>query len=160
VRAATEKKKRQNKTQLSGVQEEEALAPVEAVQEVQEEVVVAEEEAGDIIDESSSRAAKNGEESSSTSLSQEEIGQALSKLRQEKSVQERSNSQDFWGGVLEETKLVEWPSFQKVLGTTGVVVAIIFGSSLVLLTVNAVLAELSDNVFSGTEFGSSWTKGF
>jgi preprotein translocase SecE subunit len=160
VRAATEKKKRQNKTQISGVEEEEALAPVEAVQEVQEEVVVAEEEAGDIIDESSSRAAKNGEESSSTSLSQEEIGQALSKLRQEKSVQERSNSQDFWGGVLEETKLVEWPSFQKVLGTTGVVVAIIFGSSLVLLTVNAVLAELSDNVFSGTEFGSSWTKGF
>jgi preprotein translocase SecE subunit len=148
VRAATEKKKRQNKTQISGVEEEEALAPVEAVQEVQEEVVVAEEEAGDIIDESSSRAAKNGEESSSTSLSQEEIGQA------------RSNSQDFWGGVLEETKLVEWPSFQKVLGTTGVVVAIIFGSSLVLLTVNAVLAELSDNVFSGTEFGSSWTKGF
>ncbi|KAH9530944.1 hypothetical protein CY35_19G010900 [Sphagnum magellanicum] len=161
VRAATEKKKRQNKTQLSGVQEEEALAPVEAVQEVQEEVVVAEEEAGNIIDESSSRAAKNGEESSSsTSMSQEEIGQALSKLRQEKTVQERSNSQDFWGGVLEETKLVEWPSFQKVLGTTGVVVAIIFGSSLVLLTVNAVLAELSDNVFSGTEFGSAWTKGF
>jgi hypothetical protein len=47
-----------------------------------------------------------------------------------------------------------------VLGTTGVVVAIIFGSSLVLLTVNAVLAELSDNVFSGTDFGSAWTKGF
>jgi hypothetical protein len=35
------------------------------------------------------------------------------------------------------------------LGTTGVVLGVIAGSSVVLLTVNAVLAELSDQVFAG-----------
>ncbi|KAH7414697.1 hypothetical protein KP509_14G006400 [Ceratopteris richardii] len=58
-----------------------------------------------------------------------------------------SNTQGFWGGVLEEIQLIEWPSLQKVLGTTGVVTSIIIGSSLVLLTVNALLAKLSDAVF-------------
>ncbi|ERN12562.1 hypothetical protein AMTRI_Chr01g113730 [Amborella trichopoda] len=55
----------------------------------------------------------------------------------------------FWDGVLEETREIEWPGFNKVLGTTGVVVAVIVGSSIVLLTVNAVLAEISDRVFAG-----------
>lgn len=95
-------------------------------------------------------------------MSQEEIGQALKTLRQERVAQGLDNPSStvgFWGGVLEETKLVEWPTFQKVLGTTGVVVAIIFGSSLVLLTVNAILAELSDNIFSNGEFAKAWTRG-
>ncbi|GLJ12917.1 hypothetical protein SUGI_0200410 [Cryptomeria japonica] len=56
---------------------------------------------------------------------------------------------DFWGGVLEETGQIEWPPFQRVLGTTALVLAVIVGSSAVLLTVNAVLAELSDKIFSG-----------
>lgn len=52
-------------------------------------------------------------------------------------------------GVLEEVREIEWPAFDKVLGTTGVVLSVIAGSSVVLLTVNAVLAELSDRVFAG-----------
>lgn len=54
-----------------------------------------------------------------------------------------------WGGVAEEVGEIEWPAFGKVVGTTGVVIAVIAGSSVALLTVNAVLAELSDRVFAG-----------
>lgn len=56
---------------------------------------------------------------------------------------------EFWRGVLEETARIEWPPFQKVLGTTGVVLAVMVGSSAVLLTVNAILAEISDKIFNG-----------
>ncbi|KAG0481873.1 hypothetical protein HPP92_009957 [Vanilla planifolia] len=53
------------------------------------------------------------------------------------------------GGVLEEVREIEWPEFGKVVGTTGVVLAMIAGSSVALLTLNALLAELSDSVFAG-----------
>ncbi|CAN0856888.1 Preprotein translocase subunit SECE1 [Linum grandiflorum] len=56
---------------------------------------------------------------------------------------------DLFNGVAEEVREIEWPSFGKVLGTTGVVLGVIAGSSVVLLTVNALLAELSDKVFVG-----------
>ncbi|KAL5699752.1 hypothetical protein ACHQM5_030611 [Ranunculus cassubicifolius] len=56
---------------------------------------------------------------------------------------------NLWSGVAEEIKEIEWPAFGKVLGITGVVLGVIAGSSLVLLTVNAILAELSDRVFVG-----------
>ncbi|PKA65823.1 Preprotein translocase subunit SECE1 [Apostasia shenzhenica] len=53
------------------------------------------------------------------------------------------------GGVAEEVRGIEWPEFGKVVGTTGVVLAVIAGSSVALLTVNGLLAELSDRVFAG-----------
>ena len=85
---------------------------------------------------------------------QESLGRALNELRKEKAEKEGkenpSKTEEFWLGVLEETRLIEWPSLQRVLSTTGVVLSIIFGSSLVLLTVNALLAELSDVVFKNT----------
>ncbi|CAI0465966.1 unnamed protein product [Linum tenue] len=56
---------------------------------------------------------------------------------------------DLFNGVAEEIREIEWPSFGKVLGTTGVVLGVIAGSSVVLLTVNALLAELSDKAFAG-----------
>lgn len=81
----------------------------------------------------------------------DEIGTAISELRKERTamgLQDPSSTTDFWRGVTEETKLIDWPVFSKVLGTTGVVVAMILGSSVVLLTVNALLAESSDFIFS------------
>ncbi|CAL9106692.1 preprotein translocase subunit SECE1-like [Musa acuminata AAA Group] len=60
-----------------------------------------------------------------------------------------SSSSDLWGGVADEVREIEWPPFGKVLGTTGVVIAVIAGSSVALLTVNAILAEISDKVFAG-----------
>ncbi|GMH29254.1 hypothetical protein Nepgr_031097 [Nepenthes gracilis] len=56
---------------------------------------------------------------------------------------------EFWSGVAEEIGEIEWPDFGNVLGTTGVVLGVIAGSSVVLLSVNAVLAELSDRIFAG-----------
>eukprot|EP00252_Welwitschia_mirabilis_P007943 TRINITY_DN19643_c0_g1_i1.p1 TRINITY_DN19643_c0_g1~~TRINITY_DN19643_c0_g1_i1.p1 ORF type:complete len:193 (+),score=19.68 TRINITY_DN19643_c0_g1_i1:114-692(+) len=79
--------------------------------------------------------------------STDDIRQRLKELRR---AREKSGSvEEFWSGVVEETSQIEWPSFQKVLGTTGLVLLVIIGSSTVLLTVNAILAELSDKIFNG-----------
>ncbi|XP_020581459.1 preprotein translocase subunit SECE1 [Phalaenopsis equestris] len=64
---------------------------------------------------------------------------------------ERSKADELLAGVAEEVREIEWPEFRKVVGTTGVVLAVIAGSSVALLTVNAILADLSDRVFA--EFG-------
>ncbi|XP_068638494.1 preprotein translocase subunit SECE1-like [Aristolochia californica] len=71
---------------------------------------------------------------------------AIREVLKERREKEKDN---FFSGVLEEVQEIEWPVFRKVLGTTGVVLAVITGSSLVLLTLNAVLAEVSDRVFAG-----------
>ncbi|KAL3687510.1 hypothetical protein R1sor_013819 [Riccia sorocarpa] len=94
-------------------------------------------------------------EKSKTVGSPDEIGKALNELRKERiasGVQDATSTSNFWQGVTEETKLIEWPTLPKVLGTTGVVVAMIVGSSVVLLTVNAILAEGSDFLFNNTGF--------
>ncbi|XP_022762078.1 preprotein translocase subunit SECE1-like [Durio zibethinus] len=74
-----------------------------------------------------------------------EIGAEIKKAMKER----EGNGNNLAGGVAEEIREIEWPAFGKVLGTTGVVLGVIAGSSVVLLTVNAVLAELSDRVFAG-----------
>ncbi|CDO99065.1 unnamed protein product [Coffea canephora] len=90
------------------------------------------------------RVTPDGNSSEGDEVSQ--LGAEIKKAMQERAEKE----QDFlWSGVAEEVKEIEWPAFNKVLGTTGVVLAVIAGSSVVLLTVNAILAELSDRVFAG-----------
>lgn len=87
----------------------------------------------------------NQERSSEEQLS--ELGTEIKKaMKEREKVVEDSG---FWGGVVEEIGQIEWPDFGKVIGTTGVVLGVIAGSSVVLLTVNFVLAELSDKVFAG-----------
>lgn len=78
-----------------------------------------------------------------------ELSELASELK--KAIQERKEKEgeNLWSGVAEEIREIEWPAFGKVLGTTGVVLGVILGSSVVLLTVNAILAELSDRVFAG-----------
>uniref|UniRef100_A0A5B7B7U9 Putative preprotein translocase subunit SECE1 n=1 Tax=Davidia involucrata TaxID=16924 RepID=A0A5B7B7U9_DAVIN len=79
-----------------------------------------------------------------------ELGSEIKKAMKERQQTEgKDGDGDFWSGVREEIGEIEWPAFGKVLGTTGVVIGVIAGSSVVLLTVNAVLAELSDRVFAG-----------
>ncbi|KAL2469882.1 Preprotein translocase subunit SECE1 [Abeliophyllum distichum] len=72
-----------------------------------------------------------------------ELGMEIKKAMKEREQKEP----DFWSGVAEEIREIEWPGFNKVLGTTGIVLGVMAGSSVVLLTVNAVLAELSDRAF-------------
>ncbi|KAG6556619.1 hypothetical protein Mapa_001560 [Marchantia paleacea] len=115
--------------------------------------------AGEVVDaefqsENATAAAKT-DEKPTTASSPDEIGKALSELRKERAaseVQGPASTNDFWQGVVDETKLIEWPVLPKVLGTTGVVVAMILGSSVVLLTVNAILAEGSDFLFTNPAF--------
>lgn len=150
VRAAAQKQKREN------VETPNISTPPLPVETTPPEATNGEEDDDNTLTEAAETEAQPNE---SQQLSPDEIGQELKKLRVSRG-EVSTSSQDFWGGVWEETKLVEWPQFEKVLGTTGVVVGIIFGSAILLLTVNAILAELSDQVFNGSgEFAKSWTRG-
>ncbi|XP_002517131.2 preprotein translocase subunit SECE1 [Ricinus communis] len=75
-----------------------------------------------------------------------EIGAEIKKAMMER---KKAEKEGLLSGVAEEIEEIEWPAFGKVLGTTGVVLGVIAASSVFLLTVNAVLAELSDTVFAG-----------
>lgn len=89
------------------------------------------------------------EEPSPTASGSGDLGSEIKKAMEERKEKEKGGGGDLFSGVAEEVREIEWPVFGKVLGTTGVVLGVIAGSSVVLLTVNAVLAELSDRVFAG-----------
>ncbi|CAH8316847.1 unnamed protein product [Eruca vesicaria subsp. sativa] len=78
-----------------------------------------------------------------------EIKAAMEQRKAAAEAEEGKGKSEFLSGVAEEVREIEWPAFQKVVGTTGVVLGVIAGSSVVLLTVNFLLAELSDRVFIG-----------
>lgn len=107
------------------------------------------EETGDTPEsETASTQESPSESESQPGESSAELGAAIKEaMRQRKEAEGRGGG--FWSGVVEEIREIEWPAFGKVLGTTGVVLGVIAGSSVVLLTLNAVLAELSDRVFAG-----------
>lgn len=86
-------------------------------------------------------------EALSKSISNEEVQELKERLAAARADAEEKKG--FWGGVAEEVSEIEWPVFGKVLGTTGVVISVIAGSSIALLTVNAVFAEISDKIFVG-----------
>nr|GEV45000.1 preprotein translocase subunit SECE1 [Tanacetum cinerariifolium] len=77
---------------------------------------------------------------------QTELGNEIKKAMMER---QKKEDESLFGGVAAEIGKIEWPAFNKVVGTTGVVLGVIAGSSVVLLTLNAVLAEVSDRVFAG-----------
>ncbi|KAG1331261.1 preprotein translocase subunit SECE1 [Cocos nucifera] len=85
---------------------------------------------------------KKGAEQAAPFATAEEIKEMME-------AKKKSSAPDLWGGVVEEVREIEWPAFGKILSTTGVVLAVIAGSSIALLTVNAILAEISDRVFAG-----------
>ncbi|KAL0293170.1 UNVERIFIED_CONTAM: Preprotein translocase subunit SECE1 [Sesamum calycinum] len=97
-------------------------------------------------DESRENPSAESQEESSRRDEMTELGVEIKKAMKEKEEQKEGG---LLGGVAEEIREIEWPAFNKVLGTTGVVLGVIAGSSVVLLTVNAVLAEISDRVFAG-----------
>ncbi|XP_066374323.1 preprotein translocase subunit SECE1-like [Miscanthus floridulus] len=70
-------------------------------------------------------------------------------LRARKEAEAASGGGGWWAGVAQEMTQIEWPAPGKVVGTTGVVLGVIAGSTVALLSVNALLAELSDTVFAG-----------
>uniref|UniRef100_A0ACD5UAD7 Uncharacterized protein n=2 Tax=Avena sativa TaxID=4498 RepID=A0ACD5UAD7_AVESA len=96
-------------------------------------------------------AAKPAEETpASVEKTQEEVAAELKEvMRARKDAEVASGGGGWWAGVIQEMSEIEWPAPGKVLGTTGVVLGIIAGSTAALLSVNAILAELSDQLFAG-----------
>lgn len=70
-------------------------------------------------------------------------------MRARKEAEAAEGGGGWWTGVAQEMSEIEWPAPGKVVGTTGVVLGVIAGSTVALLSVNALLAELSDRVFAG-----------
>uniref|UniRef100_A0ACD5UPE1 Uncharacterized protein n=1 Tax=Avena sativa TaxID=4498 RepID=A0ACD5UPE1_AVESA len=96
-------------------------------------------------------AAKPAEETpASGEKTQEEVAAELKEvMRARKDAEVASGGGGWWAGVTQEMSEIDWPAPGKVLGTTGVVLGIIAGSTAALLSVNAILAELSDQFFAG-----------
>lgn len=115
----------------------------------------AEEEGGDGSSDTAATAAAAEEEKKTVAEENTEAAEAAEatarKILEERRRREEEGGAggDLWGGVAEEVREIEWPAFGRVLGTTGVVLAVIGGSSVALLTVNGLLAELSDRLFAG-----------
>ncbi|KAM6545465.1 hypothetical protein CsatB_026201 [Cannabis sativa] len=95
----------------------------------------------------SSESANVGDQVGEVKPELSELGSEIKKAMEERKAAEKEEG--FLDGVAEEIRKIEWPAFGKVLGTTGVVLGVIAGSSVVLLTLNFVLAELSDQLFAG-----------
>lgn len=56
-------------------------------------------------------------------------------------------SDNIFAGAFEEVGQIEWPTIGSAFTTTGIVIGIVAGSTFVLLSVNSVLAALSQQVF-------------
>ncbi|KAG8083341.1 hypothetical protein GUJ93_ZPchr0015g6821 [Zizania palustris] len=97
--------------------------------------------------------AANGKEESGKEVSVEKSPEAvaaeLKEVLRARKEAEAASSGGWWAGVAQEMAEIEWPAPGKVVGTTGVVLGVIAGSTAALLSVNALLAELSDRVFAG-----------
>ena len=103
-----------------------------------------------VIDEtqgSSETETETGNEASESKAELSELGSEIKKAMEERKAAEKENG--LLGGVAEEIREIEWPAFGKVLGTTWVVLGVIARSSVFLLTLNFVLAELLYQVFTG-----------
>lgn len=77
------------------------------------------------------------------------IGKEISELGMERArigLHNSASTIGFWKGMVEETSLIDWSVFSKVLRMTGTMVAMILGSSIVLLIVNTLLAANSGNI--------------
>lgn len=70
-------------------------------------------------------------------------------MMRERKEREQQQGDNLLIGVKQEVKGIEWLNLGKVVGTTGIVLAVIAGSAAALLSVNGILAELSDRLFDG-----------
>lgn len=85
-----------------------------------------------------------------TPLSAEEIQKQMGELRRAKEEQAAATSDDesLMSGVMEEVGLIQWPTFGSAFLNTLLVIAIVFGTSLVLFGVNSALTEISGTIYS------------
>lgn len=113
-----------------------------------------EEEKNDTVDETVSTATENSNTTEdvsqdSTVLSTEEIQRQMGALRAAaaSSQDDASKDESLVQGVLEEVRLIEWPSFTSALLNTLLVIALVLGTSVVLFGVNTSLSEISRQIY-------------
>lgn len=70
-------------------------------------------------------------------------------MLRERKEREQQQGDNLSTRVGQEVRGIEWLNLGKVVGTTGIVLAVIAGSTAALLSVNGILAELSDRLFDG-----------
>ena len=98
------------------------------------------------------------EEEEEAVLSTEEIQRQMGALRAAAaaaSQDEASKDASLVDGVLEEVRLIEWPSFTSALLNTVLVIALVLGTSVVLFGVNTSLSEISRQIYSSSGGASS-----
>jgi preprotein translocase SecE subunit len=98
------------------------------------------------------------EEEEEAVLSTEEIQRQMGALRAAAaaaSQDEASKDASLMDGVLEEVRLIEWPSFTSALLNTVLVIALVLGTSVVLFGVNTSLSEISRQIYSSSGGASS-----
>lgn len=91
-------------------------------------------------------------------LSTEEIQRQMGALRAAaaaSSQDDASKDDSLVQGVLEEVRLIEWPSFTSALLNTLLVIALVLGTSVVLFGVNTSLSEISRQIYSSSSSSSS-----
>lgn len=110
------------------------------------------------IDASTTNTASEEEEEEEAVLSTEEIQRQMGALRAAAaaaSQDEASKDASLVDGVLEEVRLIEWPSFTSALLNTVLVIALVLGTSVVLFGVNTSLSEISRQIYSSSGGASS-----
>ncbi|KAL6652991.1 hypothetical protein ACP70R_011916 [Stipagrostis hirtigluma subsp. patula] len=116
-------------------------------QEQEQEPSVAAEAAGGGAEREEDGASASGEKSPEAVAA--ELKEVLRARKEAEAAAGGTGAGGWWAGVAQEMAEIEWPAPGKVVGTTGVVLGVIAGSTAALLSVNALLAELSDRVFAG-----------
>lgn len=110
------------------------------------------------IDASTTNTASEEEEEEEAVLSTQEIQRQMGALRAaaaSASQDEASKDASLVDGVLEEVRLIEWPSFTSALLNTVLVIALVLGTSVVLFGVNTSLSEISRQIYSSSGGASS-----
>lgn len=87
---------------------------------------------------------QNGSESDTTAATSESSPAQLFRQQRDAANQKPSFVQRVWG----EVGLIEWPSIPNALLSTGLVILIVVGSSVVLFVVNLLLSEGFQSVYS------------
>jgi preprotein translocase SecE subunit len=105
---------------------------------------------GDVSEAGDSANSQASAEATEKLLSAEEIQRQMGELRRAKEAKDSNAAKDgdsLMGGVMEEVGLIQWPTFTAALVNTLLVIAIVFGTSLVLFGVNTALTEVSGTIY-------------
>lgn len=86
---------------------------------------------------------RTSDEASTSQQQDTGISDELKALQQRKRESQAAAPSNYFQSILQEVRLIEWPSPKQALTNTVLVIAIVGASSVVLFAINSTLAELS-----------------